>query len=78
MGVGMMYVIASKDEAEKAHIRTSGHRVKDGKVILNEKEVNVCSTLSGSLEERAAQLGGEVYTYESAMQVINEGGWKYE
>jgi hypothetical protein len=47
-------------------------------VILNEKEVNVCSTLSGSLEERAAQLGGEVYTYESAMQVINEGGWKYE
>lgn len=72
----MRYVIASKEEAEKAHIPTIGHLTKDGLVILNEKEVESCSLLEGNLIERAKAISGDVYDYISAMQIINEGGWK--
>jgi hypothetical protein len=50
--------------------------VKGDEVMLNEKEVTACSLLSGDISERASQIGGKVYEYVSAMQIINEGGWQ--
>jgi hypothetical protein len=72
----MRYVTADRDKAYKAHISLIGHLSKGDEVLLNEKEVTVCSVLEGTLEERAAQLGGEVLEYIDAMSLINEGGWQ--
>jgi hypothetical protein len=72
----MRYIIANKKQAENVHISLIGHLVKGDEVMLNEKEVTACSLLSGDISERASQIGGKVYEYVSAMQIINEGGWQ--
>jgi hypothetical protein len=71
----MRYTIAEEEKARKVHITLTGHIGKEGKVVLNEKELTSCSLLTGDLTERASQLGGEILEYTECMLIINEGGW---
>jgi hypothetical protein len=72
----MEYVIAQIDITEKFALQTAGHLKKDGLILLNEKEVEMCPQLSGDLAERSSQLKGMVVSRNEAMLLIKEGGWK--
>lgn len=72
----MKYIICKANKAADIGIKPLGHRLRQDRILLNEKELTTSPALTGSLEERAAALGGEVYTYKSVTQIINkEGGW---
>lgn len=72
----MRYVIANRKKAEAAHFRTGGHRADELTVILNEKEVMNNQSLAdyATLQEKAAAIGGEIYSDTEIMSKIN----KYE
>lgn len=74
----MRYLIASKAKAHDFGIVTEGHHYKDGKIILNEKEVMFCPTLRQyeTLEAKAQELGAEIYDMVSIKETIKKGDWK--
>ena len=72
----MRYVIANRKKAEAAGFRIGGHRTDKLTVILNEKEVMNNQSLDAlaTLQEKAAAIGGDVFTDSEIMLKIN----KYE
>ena len=70
----MRYVIANRKKAEAAHIRIGGHRADEKTVSLNEKELMNNQSLNGypTLQERAAAIGGEIYSEAEIMSKINQ------
>lgn len=69
----MKYILAEKSRAIDYQISVVGHRCKNSKVVLNEKEVmNAPSLQAGSsLEEKAALLGGAIHTAAEMIDIIN-------
>ncbi len=72
----MRYVIANRKKAEAAGFRIGGHRTDNLTVILNEKEVmnNQSLAAHATLQDKAAAIGGEVFSDSEIMSKIN----KYE
>lgn len=63
----MKYYVATIKDAEKVGISRYHHMVsEDGEILLNEMELNICSMLSGSIEERAEQLKAKVLSATEA------------
>lgn len=72
----MKYIICKASKAADIGIKPLGHRLRQDRILINEKELMTCPALSGTLTARAAAIEGKVYTYESVTQLINkEGGW---
>lgn len=74
----MKYVIADAGLALEHGFRAIGHKTKAGLIILNEREVMIKPSLSGTLDERAAQINGKAMTAAEVDNETNNGGWKYE
>lgn len=68
----MKYVVCQRSYAELHDIRTAHHLMDDTRVVLTEKEVLSCHSVSGNLEERAVQLGGVVSTLQEVKFVFNQ------
>lgn len=56
----MKYVICLRSSAELHDFKTAYHLMDDQRVVLSEKEVLSSRAVTGTLEERAAQLDGIV------------------
>ena len=71
----MKYVTASMRKAASVGMELAGKlRCGEDEVMLNESGVMNCPGLEGSLEERAAELGGRVMTEEEALAYKRELG----
>lgn len=73
----MRYVIAKTKTVTNAGISDSGHRTKDGLIIINEKEIMNSDFLEGDFESRIKILEGVICTNGEINNIINEGGWNY-
>lgn len=70
----MRYIIANTDRVKACGISCYGHRTKDDRVVLNEKELGV---VPGDTEEaRLAAIDGIVYTRAELRQILKEEGWR--
>ncbi len=58
----MRYVTANKEKAKAWGFSELGHVMHGDIMILNEKEVAHSVAMSGDLEARAEELGGEILT----------------
>ena len=68
----MKYVICLRSSAELHDIKTAHHLMDDTRVVLSEKEVLSCTSVTGTLDERAGQLGGVVSTLQEVKFVFNQ------
>lgn len=73
----MRYIIADLDAAIDAGIIKKGHRVKNGKILLNEKEVLNCIGVERlpTLDEKCEYLKGEIYTRKQINELLEKEGW---
>lgn len=69
----MRYTIADRAKAAAHGISRAGHRVKDTRVVLNEKEL--MSLPGADIGERAAAVGGRVYTRTEIKEILKKEGW---
>lgn len=69
----MRYIIANKARAAVFGISADGHRTKNGRVILNEKELN--SVPGSTVAEKARAVEGTSYTASNLKKVLREEGW---
>lgn len=69
----MRYVIADTDRARACGISAAGHRTNAGRVLLNEKEL--AAVAGATAEEKAANIGGRLYTNPEIRRTLREGGW---
>ena len=69
----MKYIYAEKSRVIGYQISVIGHRCKNSKVVLNEKEVMNAPSLqaASTLEEKAALLGGTIHTAAELIDIIN-------
>lgn len=67
----MNYIIADKAKAKNWGFSELGHIVNGSKICLNEKEVINNPAMSGTIEERAEELGGCVTSATEAKQIMN-------
>lgn len=72
----MRYVIADKEKSKIAGFDLAGHKSRGSEVALNEKEVMDSQWLGGTLAERAAKIGGAVYTEREVLTKTSK--WRYE
>lgn len=63
----MRYILTDSSRAAQLGFTGPGHRTKNGRTLLNEKEVMFAPSLTGTFEQRAAQTGGTVMTAREAM-----------
>lgn len=66
----MRYIIIDKKKAISVGIETKTALVKDGKMIVNENTLLRNKNLTGTLEERASELEGVIYTNEKIKRII--------
>lgn len=67
----MKYVVSQRAAAAQLNL-SAAHRLGDDTlVVFSEREVMSCDMLSGSLEERAGQLGGAVATLAEVKHLFN-------
>lgn len=66
----MRYIIIDKKKAINVGIETKTALVKDGKIIVNENTLLRNKNLTGTLEERASDLEGVIYTNEKIKRII--------
>lgn len=66
----MRYIIIDKKKAINVGIETKTALVKDGKIIVNENTLLRNKNLTGTLEERASELDGVIYTNEKIKRII--------
>lgn len=71
----MRYIIANKAKSVEYGISPAGHKTKDRKILLNEKEV---MTFVGgdAFEDKVAAVDGTVYSAADVKQIIKREGWK--
>lgn len=67
----MEYIIANRQKAKNWGFTEMGHAVRGSFICLNEKEVMSSPSLTGTLGERAAELGGYVASVTEAKLVMN-------
>lgn len=73
----MKYIVVEKRKAKDAGLSLIGHLTKDGRIIINEKEVDNLR-INGSINEKIAYLEGEVYSTIEMKKEIKQGGWKHD
>ena len=71
----MRYIIANKAKAVKYGISPAGHRTKDKRILLNEKEVTAF-VAGGAFEDKVAAIDGVVYSATEVKQILKREGWK--
>lgn len=69
----MRYAIADRAKAAAHGVSCAGHRVKGARIVLNEKEL--MSLPGADIGERAAAVGGEVYTRTEIKEILKREGW---
>lgn len=69
----MRYILADMIKARANRINVANHRIKGGKVALNEKEVLCTPALASALtlEEKVALLDGTIYTAAEIIDILN-------
>lgn len=68
----MKYIICDKVVASNFGFNPITHRVLGSLIILNEKEVTFCTAIAGNtLEEKAANIGGNIMTEGEVRDFIN-------
>lgn len=70
----MKYILAVKETALGAGFRDITHRSNEKYMLLNENEVRICPSLTGTLEERATQLGGRWLTTAQTFLLTKKKG----
>ncbi len=71
----MRYVIADKAKSVRYGISSAGHRTKDRRILLNEKEV--AAFVDGdTFERKVSAVDGVSYSAVEVKQVLREEGWK--
>ena len=70
----MQYIIANKGKVLMYGIRATGHRQKDGQILVNEKELNVVP--GDTLERRAQAVDGTIYSATEIKKTLQEEGWE--
>ena len=68
----MVYIVAKKEVAAKFGFVLKFHRTNSSQVLLNSKEIVVNQKLSGTFEERVAEIGGEVFNEKDMLHQLNE------
>lgn len=72
----MRYIIADKARAVAHGFELHGHRVHGNLILLNEKEVESNHTLSApTLEKKCEIILGTIYTHQSIINELEQGGW---
>lgn len=74
----MKYIIIDTQKAYNVGI-LSPHRLNNEgtKMIINENDLKNCPAIIGqTIEEKAENIGGEVYSLPELNNLINEGGWQ--
>lgn len=69
----MRYTIADRAKAAAHGVSCAGHRVKGTRIVLNEKEL--MSLPGADVKERAAAVGGRVYTRTELKETLKKEGW---
>lgn len=65
----MKYITANKEKATQVGVAVGLHRIEDGLVVLNEKEVMLLPMEQKTLDDRAKQLGGKVFCNAEELNV---------
>ena len=68
----MVYVVASKGKACSFGFNPNRHRTNSTEIILNNKEIVCNQNLSGTFEERVAQLNGVTYSEKDLLHELND------
>lgn len=71
----MRYVVTKTKTVLNIGISDTGHKIKKGHIIINEKEIMNNGFLSGDFETRVQLIGGTIYTNTEINNILNEGGW---
>lgn len=66
----MRYIIIDKKKATSAGIDARTALARGDKIIVNENTLLRCPHLTGTLEDRASELDGVIYTNEKIKQII--------
>ncbi len=71
----MKYIIAPTERAIDAGFSTLTHRIVNGNMILNEKELMDCPALRSkdTLRKKANAIGGTICTEAKILNIINNG-----
>ena len=72
----MKYAIVKISEAEKNGISSNNHLVKDGFMIVNEKEIIYSKIEGNNFEEKILNIKGEIYSNNSIKIKIKKDGYK--
>ncbi len=71
----MRYIIANKAKSVKYGICPAGHKTKDKRILLNEKEVT--AFVEGrAFEDKVVAVDGVVYSATEVKQILKREGWK--
>ncbi len=71
----MRYVIANRAKSAKYGISPAGHKTKDKRILLNEKEV-VSFVDGDTFEDKVVAIDGVSYSATEVKQVLKKEGWK--
>ncbi|MGM9737822.1 MAG: hypothetical protein ACI3ZT_05345 [Candidatus Cryptobacteroides sp.] len=70
----MQYIIANRGKVLMFGIHSTGHRQKDGQILINEKELVV---VPGQTQvEKLLAIDGTLYSASEIEKVLQEGDWK--
>lgn len=72
----MKYILCERRRAVIMGIEVVGHRVKEDKIILNEKEV-MSLPMNGDLEDRCFMLSGTIMSEEETTKLINKDNYQW-
>lgn len=67
----MLYILADTNTAKRYGFSMLGRKYAYGRVILNQREVQSCSKLMGTLKERAEALCGDIKNHHELSEIIN-------
>lgn len=71
----MRYIIADKGKVLQHGIKSIGHRVKDGSIVIHEKELT--TFIPGETEaDKLRVINGKMYTADEIKITLKEEGWK--
>lgn len=67
----MRYIIADKRKAARHGFSGPAYILRDGKVCINEKDLANARSMTGSIEDRAREIGGEIMSLAKARSIMN-------
>lgn len=67
----MQYIIADKQKAARHGFSGSAYLTRGRKVCINEKDLANAPNMTGSIEDRARQIDGEIMSLAQARSIMN-------